>query len=594
MSAERDSRFELAHAIGSEYEILEELGRGGSSVVYHARDLVLGREVAIKVIRSSQLDDAEAVTRFEREARVLARLQHPNIVMLYAAKQLSAGSLALVMQHSSSWRTLKSLVRENGPFSSEAAEQVIIDLAAALEYLHAHQVVHRDIKPENIFVETDTGHALLADFGIAKPGDAQSSVTLTGVVIGTPAYMSPEQIDGVEVTGQSDIYSLGMVGYEMLTGRRPWAGESLYSVIFRQKTERLPPMAELRPDVSQRLCEAIEKATEKEPRDRWADAGELLVHLGARPSIYPSTAVEVVRQPVPVPQTEVEESPTIDIAGLLANAGISESEVQPARPAWLVGNSKRVGMAATVMVLLGAGAAAVAMTRPTAAVPTTDFGSIALSTELDDPTAFSSAERPLPLDSVSVAADEAREEAPPAAGTAASNAPAADPSAPAPTPRRTLPAPPVAPVVSNSTLVAAISAVPADPAVVAPVEAVAAPTPPRLPVAMGRGESARDLADADRRETPRLLNAGAFAEQLQRMYAATPRLPGGSERLNIVLAVLVDERGEVVETEVRTSSGVDYVDEAARAATRLMRFSAASDSSVPSRIWVTVPLTLER
>src|SRR5690606_26698791 len=194
MNTENPVREDVVLALGPDYDIVRELGRGGASVVYLARDRVLGREVAIKVIRDSQAGDAEAVARFEREARTLAALQHPNIVMLYGARPLPGGSLALIMQHGD-WTTLKNLVREKGPMPVDAVEQVLRDVATALVYLHRHQVIHRDIKPENIFIEGETGRALLSDFGIAKSGDARSSVTLTGVVIGTPAYMSPEQID---------------------------------------------------------------------------------------------------------------------------------------------------------------------------------------------------------------------------------------------------------------------------------------------------------------------------------------------------------------------------------------------------------------
>ena len=279
MSTGNPVRDDITAALGADYEIIRELGRGGASVVYLARDRVLGREVAVKVVHDAQATDPEAIARFEREARTLASLQHPNIVMLYSARQLPGGTLALVMQHSD-WTTLKARIRELGPLPIEEVEQTLRDVASALVYLHHNGVIHRDIKPENIFIENAGGRALISDFGIAKSADdARTSVTLAGVVIGTPAYMAPEQIDGGELTGRSDLYSLGMVGYEMLTGTRPWEGENLFGVIYKQKTERLPSLLEARPHTPENLRLLIERATEKEASARWQDAEEFLRQL---------------------------------------------------------------------------------------------------------------------------------------------------------------------------------------------------------------------------------------------------------------------------------------------------------------------------
>jgi TonB family protein len=312
MNAPSNLREALESALGSEYEILGELGRGGTSVVFHARDLLLGREVAIKVIRDSQLDDPEAINRFRREAQMLGVLQHPNIVLLYGARALPGGSIALVMQHGT-WRTLKAHIREQGPLSPAATEQVLMDLLRATSYLHANGVVHRDIKPENIFIELPGGKALLSDFGIARWTDRSSNVTLTGVVIGTPAYMAPELIDGEPATPASDLYSLGMVAYEMLTGKRPWDGESLYGVIYKQKNERLPEVETFRNDVPERLRAAIRSAIEKNPAARWRDAQALLQQLGAQPG---RQASEVLRLPISIYAASIdrtEDAPTVGV-----------------------------------------------------------------------------------------------------------------------------------------------------------------------------------------------------------------------------------------------------------------------------------------
>jgi serine/threonine protein kinase len=212
--------------LDAEYEILGELGRGGTAIVYRARERELGREVAIKVVRGTHVDDAEAVARLAREAKLVAALRHPNIVPLLSVRHLSDG-LALVMQHVPG-RTLKRAIRECGPLPIALVEQVLREVAAALDYAHKrHGVVHRDIKPENIYLDEEVGRALLADFGIART-EGDSTLTLVGTALGTPAYMSPEQIDGTALDGRSDLYSLGLVAYEMLTGQQPWAGHNLY------------------------------------------------------------------------------------------------------------------------------------------------------------------------------------------------------------------------------------------------------------------------------------------------------------------------------------------------------------------------------
>jgi alpha-tubulin suppressor-like RCC1 family protein/tRNA A-37 threonylcarbamoyl transferase component Bud32 len=265
-----------------EYTILGELGRGGSAIVYRARDRDLFRDVAIKVVRprfAAQAD--EAIERLAREARTVARLQHPNIVTVHAVKRLRDGGLALVMQLVPG-RTLKQAIQEDGPFAPERAERVLKDVAEALAFAHAHGVVHRDVKPENVFLDADTDRALLSDFGIAHSAEFDSRLTMTGAAIGTPAYMAPEQIDGGPANARSDLYSLGLLTWEMLTGERPWEGEALYNVIFKQKHEELPAIEALRPgEVPPRLQYITERMLQKKPAARWAGADGLLVALNA-------------------------------------------------------------------------------------------------------------------------------------------------------------------------------------------------------------------------------------------------------------------------------------------------------------------------
>ena len=209
--------------LDADYTLMGELGRGGMAVVFRARDRDLGREVAVKVVRPRFAADEEAVARLAREARTVAQLEHPNIVGVYSIRHLADRSVALVMQLIPG-RTLKQAVTEDGPFDAASAEQVLRDIARALAYAHRAGVVHRDVKPENIFLDATSGRAMLSDFGVARVMDAPTELTATGTTIGTPTYMAPEQIDGVNLDGRSDLYSLGMVGWEMLTGERPWIG----------------------------------------------------------------------------------------------------------------------------------------------------------------------------------------------------------------------------------------------------------------------------------------------------------------------------------------------------------------------------------
>lgn len=284
---------ELPRAMGgleAEYEILRELGRGGTAVVYLARDRQLGRDVAIKVIRSTYVEDEEAVARLLREARTVAQLQHPNIVMLYGTRRLDDGSLALIMQYVPG-RPLKTVIRAEGPLPFKMATAILDDVSSALAYAHRQRIVHRDIKPENIYLDEIVEVARLADFGIARHWDKDAGITLPGMAIGTPTYMSPEQIDGADLDGRSDIYSLGIVGYEMLTGKQPWAGENLYSIIYKQKNENLPRLEDLRPGLPPGLGLAIRGALHKRPEDRWESPDHFLAALrGGDPASVPVAA----------------------------------------------------------------------------------------------------------------------------------------------------------------------------------------------------------------------------------------------------------------------------------------------------------------
>lgn len=272
------------------YAVLRELGRGTSSVVYLAAERATGREVAIKVIAPTAAGDADATARLAREASLVATLRHPNIVETLGIEGLADGSLAIVTAHVAG-RTLREALHDEGALHAERAARVLRDVAAALAHAHGQRIVHRDVKPENVFLAAADGRALLGDFGIARSIDAEALLTQHGASLGTPAYMAPEQVAGRRVDARSDVYALGLVGWELLAGERPWRGATLYELLHRQQFEPLPDLAERRPDAPVYLLRAIEGATAKDPDARWPDARAFLERLTPRP-VAPAAGVE--------------------------------------------------------------------------------------------------------------------------------------------------------------------------------------------------------------------------------------------------------------------------------------------------------------
>jgi tRNA A-37 threonylcarbamoyl transferase component Bud32 len=270
-------------ALDPEYWILGEIGRGGTAIVYLARERATGAEVAIKLIRAKYLEDEEAMARFAREARFVASLAHPNVVGVHRVLDLGAAGIALVMTHVNG-RTLKQVIHDERPLAPDFVVRVLREVASALSAAHVMGIIHRDVKPENIFI-TEDGRALLADFGVARSMSGDTQLTMHGVAIGTPSYMSPEQIEGTDLDGRGDIYSLGLVAWEMFTGHRPWEGESLYAVLYHQRHHELPDVRDLRPDVSDEIADVIAGAIEKDPSARWQSMDEFIAALdGAAPS----------------------------------------------------------------------------------------------------------------------------------------------------------------------------------------------------------------------------------------------------------------------------------------------------------------------
>src|SRR3954468_5085330 len=291
-------------AVGNHYLIENEIGRGGMAVVYKATDLRLNRPVAIKVLPPDVAFNGDVKTRFIREAQTAAQLSHPNIVPIYSVDDNGGESLVYFVMSFVDGEGLGVRLSREGAWPVDQTVRVLRDVADALAYAHTHGVVHRDIKPDNILIDRASGRPLVTDFGIARAAAGETRLTVTGVAVGTPAYMSPEQALGErEVDGRSDMYSLAVVGYHMLVGETPFKAANTPAMLVKHVSERPRPIRERRPEVPAYLAVAIDRALAKRPEDRWADAAEFRDALdsasassGRRYSPPPKSMAPVARQ----------------------------------------------------------------------------------------------------------------------------------------------------------------------------------------------------------------------------------------------------------------------------------------------------------
>jgi serine/threonine protein kinase len=269
MSENKPQSDELVGKQISQYTVLEEIGRGGMATVYKARQASMNRTVAIKVLPRHFMHDPDFLERFQREVDVIASLEHPHILPIYdygetdgipfiAMRYLGGGSMA-------------DLIRRGKPKIPDL-EKPFAQLAQALDYAHQQGIIHRDLKPGNIMLD-ENGNAYLSDFGIARV--VGSKLTGSDMIIGTPAYMSPEQANGVSIDARSDIYALGIVLFELITGREPYQAETPMAVLLKHMSEPLPSIRDVRSDVPETIEAVINMATEKNPDDRYASAGEM-------------------------------------------------------------------------------------------------------------------------------------------------------------------------------------------------------------------------------------------------------------------------------------------------------------------------------
>ena len=318
----------VGETISERYEIEELVGHGGMSSVYKAKDSLLERHVALKILHEQYSADEEFVERFKREARSVAQLQHPNIVTVIDRGE-EDGRQYIVFEYIDG-ENLKELVVRKGRLDVREALEIAVEIAGGLAFAHDHGLVHRDVKPQNVLLNGD-GRAKVTDFGIARSVDVEHSVTQTGTVLGTSTYIAPEQASGQPVDAQTDVYALGVVLYEMLTGELPFPGENFVAVAMKHVHEPPPNSLDKRRDLPLRVAAAIDRALEKDPAHRFptmdAFAAELEACLAEldRGEDGSATTVIPAAQRLKTPRRRKRVSPVpilIGLAGALAITAI--------------------------------------------------------------------------------------------------------------------------------------------------------------------------------------------------------------------------------------------------------------------------------
>jgi serine/threonine-protein kinase len=322
-------------ALAGRYSIDRELGRGGSGIVYLAREVHLDRLVAIKLLPPDKAADPTLRERFLREARLAAKLSHPNIIPIHSVED--AGGFVFFVMAYVDGETLAHRVRTRGPVPSGEGSRILREVSWALAYAHGQGLVHRDVKPDNILLESYTGRVLVADFGIAGAAGAAE-----GAVAGTPEFMSPEAVLGKHVDHRSDLYALGATAYFMFSGRLPFEGRSATEVLAKQVTEAPPPLTTLGVAVSRKLAVLVDRCLAKNPEER-PDSGQTLAE-------QLSVAMEQRRELPPLLRAFVKRHSRLDGAGTLA-AGLAILPIATAISAWaggIAGATTLVGLSTLI------------------------------------------------------------------------------------------------------------------------------------------------------------------------------------------------------------------------------------------------------
>jgi serine/threonine-protein kinase len=291
----------LQSVLQGHYEVKRLLGRGGMGAVFLAHDLALDREVAIKVLPPSLSNEPQFFKRFQQEARTAARLDHSNIIPIYRVG--SEGGLNFFVMKYVSGTSLETILESKQPLSDEYIQRILWEACCALGHAHSRGVVHRDVKPANIMFDHD-GKVMLADFGISKALESAGGLTGTGMIVGTPQYISPEQAKGQPVDGRADQYSLGVVGYRMVTGLLPFTSDSVHNLLYKHIFEEVQPIVSLRGDVPGYLYEPIHRALNKIPDERFATMEDFAT------AVWPEQPVTAKTPPKPLPQRLVMREPS--------------------------------------------------------------------------------------------------------------------------------------------------------------------------------------------------------------------------------------------------------------------------------------------
>jgi serine/threonine-protein kinase len=293
----------IGRTIKGRYQIVKKLGEGGMGKVYLAEQVNIGRKVALKVLQVAYANADEYVARFRREAKLAASLNHPNIVTIYDFDQSEDGSLFLAMEYIEG-RSLSEVIRGDAPLGINRVVRLGVQIAEGLGAAHRAGVIHRDIKPDNVMVFGGGGEEQikLMDFGIARLRDASATthLTQTGMIMGTPSYMAPEQAEGKEITASTDLYAWGIVFYEMLSGRVPFTASTPAAVLIKHLQETPQPLRELRQEIPEALQRIVNQALEKKPERRQGDMSVIIAGLRQidlerekpRPEAVPKTIIE--------------------------------------------------------------------------------------------------------------------------------------------------------------------------------------------------------------------------------------------------------------------------------------------------------------
>jgi eukaryotic-like serine/threonine-protein kinase len=365
--------------IDGRYRVISRLGSGGMADVYLAQDQLLGRDVAVKVLHHHFAEDHEFVERFRREASSAAALSHPNIVAIFDRGEWN-GTYYIAMEYVAG-RPLKAIVREHGALDPATAIEIVVQILRAARFAHRRGVIHRDLKPHNVIVDEE-GRARVTDFGIARAG--ASDMTLTGSIMGTAQYLSPEQAQGLVVSASSDLYSIGVILYELLTGVVPFEGETAVAIAFKQVSAEPYPPSALNPALPRSLDAVVLRALAKDPAHRYADADELIAALEHERQLLPALSGASATA---VPDRPVQHAPPPPVYGgvgslLLAQPGTGQYELEGGPPPSDERRRRwRRGLLWALAIVLVAGLAALAAALLMRSTPSVTVPSVTGKTE---------------------------------------------------------------------------------------------------------------------------------------------------------------------------------------------------------------------